>query len=422
MKLVKVMRYHLVKPENDRWETVGPILRRLQRETRTLLNKTIQLAWEWQGFASDYKNQHGEYPKTKDVVGYSSLHGHAYNVLKNDFQMIHSSNASQTIKRATDKWKSDVKDILRGDKSIPSFRKDCPIDVVSAATKVEKSGTNYIVSVSLIGKAAARELARKNGQFRFLIHAKDGTQRSILDRIIESEYKLGASQIVFHKNKWLLNLCYQFEKEKTTLDPDTIMGVDLGIAYPVYLAFNNSWHRYSIKGNELLHFRRQTEKRRKELQEQGKYCGEGRRSRGVQTRIQPIYTLRNKISNFRDTTNHKYARFVIDMALKHGCGTIQMEELKSIAADNTFLKNWPYYDLQQKIEYKAREHGITIVYIDRSYTSQRCSKCGHIDKNSRQSQAVFQCTSCGFEAHADYNAARNIATPGIEQLIAEALK
>ena len=47
--------------------------------------------------------------------------------------------------------------------------------------------------------------------------------------------------------------------------------------------------------------------------------------------------------------------------------------------------------------------------VDPAYTSQRCSECGHVDKNSRESQALFCCTSCGVSLNADVNAARNIA-------------
>jgi putative transposase len=43
------------------------------------------------------------------------------------------------------------------------------------------------------------------------------------------------------------------------------------------------------------------------------------------------------------------------------------------------------------------------------YTSQQCSACGHVDAESRQSQARFVCTACGFAGNADVNAARNIA-------------
>ena len=44
-----------------------------------------------------------------------------------------------------------------------------------------------------------------------------------------------------------------------------------------------------------------------------------------------------------------------------------------------------------------------------AFTSQRCSVCGHVDADSRESQARFVCTACGLAGHADVNAARNIA-------------
>jgi transposase len=44
-----------------------------------------------------------------------------------------------------------------------------------------------------------------------------------------------------------------------------------------------------------------------------------------------------------------------------------------------------------------------------AFTSQRCSACGQVDRDSRESQAVFRCTACGFACHADVNAAISIA-------------
>mgnify|MGYP001589903460 FL=1 len=50
-----------------------------------------------------------------------------------------------------------------------------------------------------------------------------------------------------------------------------------------------------------------------------------------------------------------------------------------------------------------------VQYVDSKYTSQRCTECGHIDPESRESQAAFLCVACGFSCNADLNAARNIA-------------
>jgi putative transposase len=47
--------------------------------------------------------------------------------------------------------------------------------------------------------------------------------------------------------------------------------------------------------------------------------------------------------------------------------------------------------------------------ISPAYTSQRCSKCGHLAAGDRKSQAVFACLACANTLNADVNAARNIA-------------
>jgi transposase len=47
--------------------------------------------------------------------------------------------------------------------------------------------------------------------------------------------------------------------------------------------------------------------------------------------------------------------------------------------------------------------------ISPAYTSQRCSACGHLAADSRESQALFRCIACGYTGNADVNAASNIA-------------
>jgi putative transposase len=164
------------------------------------------------------------------------------------------------------------------------------------------------------------------------------------------------------------------------------MGIDLGISNAVYMAFNQGLYRYKIVGGEIEQFRKQIQRRRRDLLVQSKYAGEGRSGHGIKTKIAPIEVLSEKAKNFKDTINHKYARNVIDMAVKHLCGTIQMEDLTGIREHNTFLANWPYFDLQEKIIYKAREVGNNVIKINPEYTSQRCNSCGHIEKENRLNQ------------------------------------
>jgi putative transposase len=62
--------------------------------------------------------------------------------------------------------------------------------------------------------------------------------------------------------------------------------------------------------------------------------------------------------------------------------------------------------LVRRLEVKAPGR---VEKINPAFTSQRCSACGHVDPDSRESQARFGCTACGFACNADVNAARNIA-------------
>jgi len=56
---------------------------------------------------------------------------------------------------------------------------------------------------------------------------------------------------------------------------------------------------------------------------------------------------------------------------------------------------------------------VELVAINPAYTSQRCSECGYMAPENRESQAVFCCRSCGYSANADVNAAINILAAGL---------
>lgn len=74
-------------------------------------------------------------------------------------------------------------------------------------------------------------------------------------------------------------------------------------------------------------------------------------------------------------------------------------------------KGWG--DLLRRADYKAKVNGSRIVRVPAAYTSQTCSACGHCAPDNRKSQAVFQCASCGHQANADVNAAKNILAAGL---------
>ena len=70
--------------------------------------------------------------------------------------------------------------------------------------------------------------------------------------------------------------------------------------------------------------------------------------------------------------------------------------------------------LLRQVEYKTGsslrgdEEEPWVFMVNPAYTSQRCSRCGHIAQESRESQAEFRCVVCGFECNADTNGAINV--------------
>lgn len=69
------------------------------------------------------------------------------------------------------------------------------------------------------------------------------------------------------------------------------------------------------------------------------------------------------------------------------------------------------------LAYKTKlADGVGMILVNPAYTSQTCSRCGHVDKKNRESQAVFVCKKCSYTANADMNAARNILERGLDTL------
>ena len=80
---------------------------------------------------------------------------------------------------------------------------------------------------------------------------------------------------------------------------------------------------------------------------------------------------------------------------------------------NRSILNNRWTDIQNKLEYKTRLAGTRLILVNPAYTSQTCNRCGHVAKENRESQAVFQCVNCGNKDNADINAAKNILSRAI---------
>ena len=71
---------------------------------------------------------------------------------------------------------------------------------------------------------------------------------------------------------------------------------------------------------------------------------------------------------------------------------------------NSYLSTWQKGYLQERLAFKATQHGSGLTAVNPAYTSQICSNCGAFGKRKGN---IFDC-GCTGEVNADINAAKNI--------------
>lgn len=196
-----------------------------------------------------------------------------------------------------------------------------------------------------------------------------------------------------------------FEKEITDIKASgKFLGVDRGINK---LAVTSANKFYS--GDKLKYICQKYKALRNNLQKKG--------SKSAKRHLK---TLSGKEKRFKADINHQISKRIVN-SLSSG-DTIVLEKLSGIRKQKvrkehrTALNSWNYFQLEQFITYKAGIKGIKVVYVNPAYTSQKCSKCGYIDKNNRKDQANFCCKKCKFTLNADLNASRNISARALSSI------
>ena len=79
---------------------------------------------------------------------------------------------------------------------------------------------------------------------------------------------------------------------------------------------------------------------------------------------------------------------------------------------NKSILDQGWYEFRRQLAYKMAREGGKLIVVPAQYTSQKCSRCGCVNKDNRKTQAEFKCIACGFECNADHNAALNILAAG----------
>lgn len=409
------MRLKLHMP---RYKEIEKELKKLDSDKKTS-DKEIRdrLLNERKELDEDVKN------KKKDFLQCSKQNS-TYQLVSKEFkQYIPSDILANLNQKIQENYNNNQKKIESGERALSTYKKGMEIPFSIRENKRLKL---FIKEEGIYLKWFKEILFR-------LEFGKDASNnRCIVERLIESDrqqknkgedYVANNSSIKLVKNgkniRIFLLLSIDIPAKKQVLDKDVVLGVDLGIKCPLYLAINKN-DNFKMQIGDIEHFHNQRtmfQKRFKSLQKL--MCTQG--GHGRKKKLEPLEKLKEKERNWVHTQNHVYSREVIKQALKQNAGTIHMESLKDFGKGKDgyvkdeykyLLRYWSYYELQSMIEYKAKLEGIEVKYIDPAYTSQTCSYCGERGERKKQEEFVCtnpQCKRRGEKINADFNAARNIA-------------
>lgn len=357
--------------------------------------------------------------------GKGSEQNSTYRVVSNEFlDVIPSKILTCLNQNISSTYKNYALDIERGIRSIPNFKKGIPVPFPIKQDKLmlqKREDGSIFVRIPL-------------GLEWDLCFGRDrSNNREIVERILSGQYDASNSSIQESKSgKRFLLLVVKIPKENRTLNPNRIIGVDLGINTPLYAALSDNEYRGMSIGSrdQFLNMRMRMAAQKRELQRTLRQSTNG--GHGRKQKLQALERLEGKERNWVHLQNHIFSKSIVEYALQNEAGVIQMERLTGFGhnehneVDEGFkfiLRYWSFFELQSLIEYKANVAGIEVRYIDPYHTSQTCSFCGHYEKGQRINQSTFVCKNPDCEKgkgkklsdgtfkgiNADWNAARNIA-------------
>ena len=225
-------------------------------------------------------------------------------------------------------------------------------------------------------------------------------------------YKFGTAKLVNKHGKYFLHIPVTYEVEESNVsDICNVVGIDRGINFVV--ATYDSKHKSGfVSGRAIKQKRARYSKLRKELQK--------RQTPSARRRLKAIGQRENR---WMQDVNHCISKALVESNPKHTL--FVLEDLTGIrdvtervkTKDRYVSVSWSFYDLEQKLIYKAKQNQSTVVKVDPRYTSQCCPVCGHIEKSNRNKKIhLFTCKNCSYKSNDDRIGAMNLYHMGISYL------
>ena len=225
-------------------------------------------------------------------------------------------------------------------------------------------------------------------------------------------YKFGTAKLVNKHGKYYLHIPVTYEVEESNIsDICNVVGIDRGINFVV--ATYDSKHKSGfVSGKAIKQKRAKYSKLRKELQM--------RHTPSSRRRLKAIGQRENR---WMQDINHQVSKALVENNPKHTL--FVLEDLSGIrnatervkTKDRYVSVSWSFYDLEQKLIYKAKQNQSSVIKVDPHYTSQCCPCCGHVEKSNRNKKIhLFTCKKCGYKSNDDRIGAMNLYRMGIDYL------
>lgn len=225
-------------------------------------------------------------------------------------------------------------------------------------------------------------------------------------------YQFGTAKLVNKHGKYYLHIPVTYDVEESNIsDICNVVGIDRGINF-VVTTYNSNHKSEFVSGKAIKQKRANYSKLRKELQM--------RRTPSSRRRLKAIGQRENR---WMQDMNHQVSKALIESNPKHTL--FVLEDLSGIrnvtervkTKDRSISVSWSFYDLEQKLMYKAKQNQSCVIKVDPRYTSQCCPICGHIEKSNRNKRIhLFTCKNCEYKSNDDRIGAMNLYRMGINYL------
>jgi hypothetical protein len=208
--------------------------------------------------------------------------------------------------------------------------------------------------------------------------------------------------------EWWLTLTYDETVDVQTEPNAPIIGIDVGIANFVSTSdgkYYGTFHRHLRERHKRDRAkRRRKAKLRASLEKKGVAKAQlpSTSSATGQPLIRHVRQEINRAVNlcFEEHADCQFAYEQLSVAsMRH-----------KARAMNAYLRASNLAHIPNQISWNATKRGVRAIRVKSAYSSQECPLCHYVDRKNRPRQQTFCCRVCGHTAHADINAAQNIAS------------